>query len=110
VGWVCSQFNTFDFNRTYAVEPAQESQSGATQRFGATNLSGKAPLRSALRLQGCKSYLSLCRVAASEDAGHIVENVSSALLIVAEIAHQARLDHVDLLLRVLVNHLTDQGG
>src|SRR5262245_5347373 len=51
---------------------------------------------------------SILGVAACEDAGHVVQHIGRALLVVAEVADQACLNHVDLLLSVLVDHPRDQ--
>jgi hypothetical protein len=47
---------------------------------------------------------------AGEDRGHVVQHVGGGLLVVAEVADQACLDHVDLLLGVLVDHARDERG
>ena len=48
--------------------------------------------------------------AAGEDAGHEVQHVRRADLAVAVVADQPALDHVDLLLRRLVDDVGDQAG
>src|SRR5262245_25387289 len=53
---------------------------------------------------------SIARVAAGEDAGHIVQHVGGADVAVAVVLLQPALDDVDLLLGVLVHHRRDQRG
>src|SRR3569833_667148 len=57
----------------------------------------------------------LCRllvlhVAAGEDAGHEVQHVRGADLAVSVVAEQADLHHIDLLLRVAIDHRRHQAG
>src|SRR5262245_15470443 len=63
--------------------------------------------RSMRRITGDSRLLG---VAAREDARHEVEHVGGADVAVAVVLDQARLDDVDLLLRVLVDHRGDEAG
>src|SRR5262249_20756134 len=50
----------------------------------------------------------LLRLPAREDAGDESEDVRRAFLVVAEVADEPALHHVDLLLRRLVHHVADE--
>ncbi len=49
-----------------------------------------------------------CLASPREDAGHVVQHVGSAFLVVAKVSNQSALDHVDLALRVGVDHVAHQ--
>src|ERR1700674_1439193 len=51
---------------------------------------------------------SVLRVSASEDRGHVVEHVGGADLAIAVVLHEPLLHHVDLLLRLAVDHARHQ--
>src|SRR6266568_8453079 len=53
---------------------------------------------------------SVARVAAGEDAGHVVQDVRGADVAIAVVLLETALDDVDLLLRVLVHDRGDQRG
>ena len=49
-------------------------------------------------------------LAAGEDAGDVGQHVGGRGVVVAVVADEPLLDHVDLLLGFLVDHLADQAG
>ncbi len=54
------------------------------------------------------SSMTVFGISAGKDAGHVVQHVGGTFVVVAVIADQAALDHVDLGLRVGVDHVRDQ--
>src|SRR6185437_5566656 len=66
-----------------------------------------SPPRTSSKWSGAIDH-SLLRLAAGEDAGHEVQHVRRARFIVAVIANQATLHHVDFLLGRLVHHIGNE--
>src|SRR4051812_38194464 len=64
-----------------------------------------------LRVTGFDAQpLFLLRIAAGEDARDVVQNVRGAFVVVAEVADEAALHDVDLLLRLGVDDVRDEAG
>src|SRR5690606_41825520 len=76
---------------THRLSHALSSTATSTPEFFTLSLHDALPIF---------APLLLARVAARENAGHVVEHVGRAFLVVAVIANQTSFHHVDLLLRL----------
>src|SRR5688500_10721438 len=57
-----------------------------------------------------KPTLLLLHISTSKNARHVVQHIRRALIVVAKVANQPALDHVDLGLGILIDDLRNQAG